>query len=113
MRSRGWETRERSGRARRASGRHVEEGQKMGEASRSRLEAAEEVVVVGEVSRSQVGTAEAGGSQGEADFHKRMLQMQRDQVTVTVGVSHQLWMQMELMERLVRVVEEFVGKDKE
>jgi len=89
------------------------EGRKMGEASGSRLEAAEEVVVVGEASGSQAGTAEAGGSQGEADFHERMLQMQRDQVTATVGVSRQLQMQTELMERLVRAVEEFVGKDKE
>jgi len=85
----------------------------MGEASRSRLEAVEEVVVVREASRSQVGTVEAGGRQGEADFHERMLQMQQDQVIATVGVLCQLQMQTELMECLIRAVEEFVGKDKE
>ena len=74
---------------------------------------AEEVMVVRKASGSQAETAEAGGSQKEADFHERMLQMQQNQVTVTVGVSRQLRMQTELIERLVRAVEEFVGKDKE
>ena len=88
------------------------EGWKLGEASGSGLGAAE-VVIVREASGSQVGVAEEQGSQGEGDFQGRMLQLQQGQVVATEELARQMRRQTELMERLVRAVEDFVGKKQE